>query len=120
LIGRWIGYLLQGKFRHTDILQMPPLRGELLLGLAAHYSIGIVLTLMYLGLVGCGAPDADGTQRHPLRNGYHRLPLVSHVPITGDGLADAPGDAHLARISLFNHIMFGLGIALWMAVIRPI
>jgi hypothetical protein len=32
----------------------------------------------------------------------------------------APGDAHLARISLFNHIMFGLGIALWMAVIRPI
>ena len=29
LIGRWIGYLLQGKFRHTDILQTPPLRGEL-------------------------------------------------------------------------------------------
>src|SRR5260370_2765943 len=51
LIGRWIGYLLQGKFRHTDILQTPPLRGELLLGLAAHYSIGIVLTLVYLGLL---------------------------------------------------------------------
>jgi len=26
LIGRWIGYLLRGKFRHTDILQTPPLR----------------------------------------------------------------------------------------------
>ncbi len=51
LIGRWIGYLLQGKFRHTDILQTPPLRGELLLGLAAHYSIGIVLALVYLGLL---------------------------------------------------------------------
>ena len=51
LIGRWIGYLLQGKFRHTDILQTPPLRGELLLGLGAHYSIGIVLTLLYLGLL---------------------------------------------------------------------
>ena len=48
LIGRWIGYLLQGKFRHTDILQTPPLRGERLLGLTAHYSIGIVLTLVYL------------------------------------------------------------------------
>ena len=24
---------------------------------------------------------------------------------------DAPGDAHLARVSLFNHIIFGLGIA---------
>jgi hypothetical protein len=33
---------------------------------------------------------------------------------------DAPGDAHLARISLFNHMIFGLGIALWMAVMRPI
>jgi len=37
LIGRWIGYRLRGKFRHTDILQAPPLRGELILGLAAHY-----------------------------------------------------------------------------------
>jgi hypothetical protein len=51
LIGRWIGYLLRGKFRHTDILQTPPLRGELVLGLAAHYLIGIVLTLVYLGLL---------------------------------------------------------------------
>src|SRR4029453_9480206 len=51
LIGRLIGYLLRGKFKHTDILQTPPLRGELLLGFAAHYSIGIVLTLMYLGLL---------------------------------------------------------------------
>ena len=51
LIGRWMGYLLQGKFRHTDILQTPPLRGERLLGFAAHYSIGIVLTLVYFGLL---------------------------------------------------------------------
>ena len=87
LIGRWIGYLLRGKFRHTDILQTPPLRGELVLGLAAHYLIGIVLTLAYLGLLVCGARNADSPQRHPLRNGHHGLPLVSHVPITGDGLA---------------------------------
>jgi hypothetical protein len=33
---------------------------------------------------------------------------------------DAPGDAHLARVSLFNHMIFGLGIALWMAVMTPI
>src|ERR1700758_5609043 len=81
LIGRWIGYLFRGKFRHTDILQTPPLPGELVLGLAAHYSIGIVLC------IGCGARAADSPQRHPLRNGHHGLALVSHVPITGDGLA---------------------------------
>ena len=50
LIGRWVGYLLRGKFRHMDILQTPPLRGELALGLVAHYLIGIALTLVYLGI----------------------------------------------------------------------
>jgi hypothetical protein len=87
LIGRWIGYLLRNKFRHTDILQTPPLPGELVLGLAAHYLIGILLTLMYLGLLVVDAREADSPQRHPLRNYHHGLPLVSHVPITGDGLA---------------------------------
>src|SRR5262245_66623062 len=52
LIGRWIGYLLQGKIRHTDILQAPPLPGELVWGLAAPYAIGIVLTRGELGVLG--------------------------------------------------------------------
>jgi|SRR5258705_11531482 len=87
LIGRWIGYLLRGKFRHTDILQTPPLPGELVLGLAAHYLIGIVLTLVYLGLLVVAHATPTAPQGHPLRNGHHGLPLVSHVPITGYGLA---------------------------------
>jgi uncharacterized membrane protein YagU involved in acid resistance len=33
---------------------------------------------------------------------------------------NAPGGAHLTRASLFNHIIFGLGMALWTAVFRPI
>src|SRR4029077_11260224 len=121
LIGRWIGYLLQGKFRHTDILQTPPLRGELLLGLAAHYSIGIVLTLVYLGLL--VVAHATPTALNAIL--YGTATTVFHwflmFPSQGMGWLgrDAPSDAHLARISLFNHIIFGLGIALWMAVMRP-
>src|SRR5215468_9770564 len=38
LIGRWIGYLLRGEYRHTDILQTPPLRGELVWGLRRRQS----------------------------------------------------------------------------------
>ena len=71
LIGRWIGYVLQGKFRHTDILQAPPLRGEILLGLAAHYSIGIVLTLVYLGLLWRTRrrpPSAPSSTERPLQS----------------------------------------------------
>ena len=86
LIGRWIGYLLQGKFRHTDILQTPPLRGELLLGLVAHYSIGIVLTLVYLGLLVVAHATPTALSAILLRNGHHCLSLVSHVPIAGGGL----------------------------------
>src|SRR6266850_6574704 len=87
LIGRWIGYLLQGKFRHTDILQTPPLRGELLLGLARALFDRHRADPCVPWPIGCGARDADASQRHPLRNGHHGLPLVSHVPITGNGLA---------------------------------
>jgi hypothetical protein len=32
----------------------------------------------------------------------------------------ATGDAHLARVSLFNHFAFGVGLALWVIVLKPI
>jgi hypothetical protein len=122
LIGRWIGYLLRGKFRHTDILQTPPLRGELLLGLAAHYSIGFVLTLVYLGLLVVAHATPTALSAILYGTATTVFPWFLMFPSQGMGWLgrDAPGDAHLALLSLFNHIMFGLGIALWMAVIRPI
>jgi len=120
LIGRWIGYLLQGKFRHMDILQTPPLRGEVVLGLVAHYLIGIVLTLVYLGLL--VVVQATPTALSAILYGTATtvFPWFLMFPSQGMGWLglDAPGDAHLARVSLFNHIIFGLGIALWMAVLR--
>jgi hypothetical protein len=122
LIGRWTGYLLRGKFRHTDILQTPPLPGELVLGLAAHYLIGIVLTLVYLGLL--VVAHATPTVLSAILYGTATtvFPWFLMFPSQGMGWLgrDSPGDAHLARISLFNHIVFGLGIALWLAVMRPI
>ena len=122
LIGRWIGYLLQGKFRHTDILQTPPLRGELLLGLAAHYSIGIVLTLVYLGLLAVAHATPTALSAILYGTATTVLPWFLMFPSQGMGWLglDAPGDAHLARASLFNHIIFGVAIALWIAVTRPI
>jgi hypothetical protein len=122
LIGRWIGYLLRGKFKHTDILQTPPLRGELVLGLAAHYLIGIALTLMYLGLLVVTHATPTALSAILYGTATTALPWFLMFPSQGMGWLgrNAPGDAHLARVSLFNHIIFGLGIALWMAVLRPI
>jgi len=122
LIGRWIGYLLRGKLRHTDILQTPPLRGELLLGFAAHYSIGIVLTFVYFGLL--VVTHARPTVLSAILYGTAMTVLPWFVMFPSQGMGwlgrGAPADAHLACISLFNHVVFGLGIALWTAVIRPI
>ena len=122
LIGRWIGYLLRGKFRHTDILQTPPLRGELVLGLAAHYLIGIALTLMYLGLLLVTHATPTALSAILYGTATTALPWFLMFPSQGMGWLgwDAPADAHLARASLFNHIIFGLAIVLWMAVMRPI
>ena len=121
LIGRWIGYLLRGKFRHTDILKTPPLRGELVLGLAAHYLIGIVLTLVYVGLLVVAHATPTALSAILYGTATTVLPWFLMFPSQGMGWLgrDAPG-AHLARASLFNHIIFGAGIALWMAVLRPI
>ena len=122
LIGRWIGYVLRGKFRHTDILQTPPLRGELLLGFAAHYSIGIVLTLIYFGLVALAHARPTTLSAVFYGTATTIFPWFLMFPSQGMGWLgwDAPGDAHLARASLFNHFVFGLGMALWIALIRPI
>ena len=122
LIGRWIGYLLRGKFRHTDILQTPPLPGELVLGLAAHYLIGIMLTLMYLGLLVVAHARPTALSAILYGTATTVLPWFLMFPSQGMGWLgwDAPDDAHLARASLFNHIIFGLGIALWVAVMKPI
>jgi hypothetical protein len=122
LIGRWIGYSLRGKFSHTDILQTPSLRGELALGLAAHYSIGIVLTLLYLGLLIVAHETPSALSAILYGTATTVFPWFLMFPSQGMGWLgwDTPGDVHLTRASLFNHIIFGLGIALWMAVLRPI
>ena len=111
LIGRWIGYLLRGKFRHMDILQTPPLRGELVLRLAAHYLIGIVLTLVYLGLLVMAHTTPTALSAILYGTATTASPWFLMFPSQEMGWLglDAPGDAHLARASLFNHIIFGVG-----------
>ena len=113
---------MQGKFRHTDILQTPPLRGELVLGLVAHYLIGIVLTLAYLGLLVVAHATPTALSAILYGTATTVFPWFLMFPSQGMGWLgrDAPGGAHLARVSLFNHFIFGLGIALWVAVMKPI
>ena len=121
LIGRWIGYLARGKFKHDDILRTPPLRGELPLGLLSHYAIGAVFSLAYFALLGAMhiAPSFLTAILYGLATTI--FPWFLMFPSQGMGWlgASAPAPAHLTRTSLYNHAVFGLGLGLWTFVIGP-
>jgi hypothetical protein len=119
LIGRWVGYLARGKFKHDDILRAPPLRGELPLGLFSHYAIGVGLTLAYFALLGAMriAPSFLTAILYGLATTV--LPWFLMFPSQGMGWLgwSAPAPAHLTRTSLYNHAMFGLALGMWTLVI---
>jgi hypothetical protein len=59
-LGRWLGSLPRGQLMHERIAQAAPVRGELLIGWCAHYSLGIsfaALLLSSFGLKWARAPS---------------------------------------------------------------
>lgn len=54
LVGRWILWLPQGKFRHHTILSASQIRGENLTGWVFHYLTGILFAVIPLLLNGRG------------------------------------------------------------------
>ena len=122
LIGRWIGYLLRGKIRHADILLTPRLPGEIPLGVAAHYLIGIILTLIYsVFLVVIQARPAVVSA---VVYGLATTIFSWFVMFPSEGMGwmgrDLPVGEHLGLMSLFSHFVFGMGLALWITILRPV
>ncbi len=120
LIGRWVGYFARGRFTHEDILCTPPLRGEMALGIATHYVVGITLTWIYLGLLAVvrAAPSVLAA----LVYGVVSTGLTWFLMFPAQGLGwwgrRARG-AHVARASLYIHTVFGAGLALGTAIFPP-
>src|SRR5690242_18584742 len=52
LVGRWLGHMARGRFRHERIAASSPIRGELAIGWAAHYLIGIAFAAILLAIWG--------------------------------------------------------------------
>ncbi len=51
-LGRWVGWIFQGKLVHQSIAQSPQIKNEYLLGWIAHYSVGLIFTFSFLLIVG--------------------------------------------------------------------
>lgn len=51
-VGRWVGGLFRGRVFHESIGDAPPVQGELALGWAFHYFVGVVYGIVFALIVG--------------------------------------------------------------------
>lgn len=121
VVGRWVGGLMRGRWRHDDILSEPSQRGEFALGLLTHYMTGILLTQVYLGLsrLAARSPSVLGATAFGAATAV--LPLLVLYPSLGYGwFGLRSGEAgRLTRIMLLGHAAFGVGIGLWAPRFSP-
>jgi hypothetical protein len=116
LVGRWLRYMPEGIFRHVNIALTAAKPGECVVGWVAHYSIGITLTLAFVGVAG------RAWLEHPtlipaLGFGIVTVlaPFCIMQPAFGFGVAASktphPGQARMR--SVMNHAAFGVGLFLF-------
>jgi hypothetical protein len=119
--GRWILYMLRGKFIHEDIRQTPALKNEKPAALASHYLIGIVLVGIYL-LLELKVPVIGDQLWMPLIFGAATvlLPWLWLYPSIGIGFLASKSEKTSAYIifSGINHLNFGIGMTIWIVVFR--
>ena len=56
--GRWLGHVLRGRVFHDDIGAAEPVPGELGLGWALHYGVGVFYGVVFVALAGPGWVEA--------------------------------------------------------------
>lgn len=114
-LGRWLGHLSHGRWRHPDIASATPVRGESWIGWCAHYSIGITFSALLLGTQGLGWARTPSLLP-PLVMGIATVvaPLLILQPGMGAGLASwkTPHPVFNSVKSLITHTVFGLGMYL--------
>ncbi len=123
LLGRWVGHVLRGKWAHDAIAKAAPLRGELALGWATHYAVGVA----FAGVLAVLAGSAWTTQPTLLPAlcvgiGSVVAPLFVMQPAMGAGFASSKTPAPLRNClrSVVNHGVFGTGLYLAASVVTAL
>jgi hypothetical protein len=114
-IGRWIGNGLGFRWASDGIAKAPPVRGELLLGWAAHYTIGVLFAALLVSV-----SEAEWMQAPTLLPAVSvgiatvLIPLLIMQPAMGAGIASSRTPKPLLNVlkSLANHTVFGIGLYL--------
>jgi hypothetical protein len=115
VLGRWIGHLRQGQWMHESMARATPVRGELLIGWCAHYSIGIAFAALLLSAF--GLKWARSPSLLPaLSIGIVTVlaPLLILQPAFGAGIASSKTATPIfnSMKSLVTHTVYGFGLYL--------
>ena len=115
LLGRWLGHLAHGIWRHDSIASAPPSAGEARIGWAAHYAIGVSFAAVLLGMYGLEWSRAP-TIGPAMAVGLVTVvaPLFVLQPGMGAGVASSRTARPFfnAAKSLVTHTVFGMGLYL--------
>ena len=115
LLGRWMGHLSEGRWFHPGIAKAEPVRGERLIGWAAHYTIGVSFAGLLLGVFGL-AWARSPSLLPALSIGVVTVvaPLLVLQPALGAGIASTktPRPVFNSLKSLVTHVVFGFGLYL--------
>ena len=113
LLGRWLGHMPAGTFRHASIAAAPQKPLECAIGWVAHYTIGVVFALVFVAVA-----SVDWLVRPTLPPallygiGTVVVPLFIMQPALGLGIASsrAPKPMQARLKSLATHGVFGIGL----------
>ena len=113
MVGRWIGHLPDGRFRHDSIAKAAPVSGERVIGWTAHYAIGVLFAALLLAVGGAGWARQP-TLGLALAIGILTMtaPFFIMQPGMGLGIAASrtPNPAVARLRSLVTHSVFGVGL----------
>ncbi len=120
--GRWFLYGLKGTFRHADIEQAPPVRGENALMLPLHYLAGCVLAAAYLVLLDVLSLGVGSVLLAAVFGvASSAIPFFLMLPSMGYGLFGLcrRNDTFWLRQILVMHLAYGVGIGLGVLLFVP-
>lgn len=113
LLGRWLRHMPEGTLRHASISAAARKPLECAVGWVAHYTIGAVFALLFVGLPGADWL-AQPTMLPALLYGIGTVvfPYFILQPAFGLGMASsrAPSPARARLKSLVTHTVFGAGL----------
>jgi hypothetical protein len=113
LIGRWFAHMAHGRFKHESIAEAHPVGNELAIGWIAHYAVGVVYGVAYVGLIVIvlsGTPSALNGLTFGAASVV--IPWFVMQPALGLGVmgAKAPNPAVPRYSAPAAHCIFGLAL----------